>query len=109
MASQQREVEQKYDVGEAATLPSLDDLPGVACIGGPHTFHLEAHYFDTEDLALGRRGITLRRRTGGEGDGWHLKIPVKGARQEIHAPLGRAAHVPPIALRRIVHGVVRNA
>jgi CHAD domain-containing protein len=109
MPSHQREVEDKYDVGDVAALPSLADLPDVACVGGPHTLWLEAHYFDTEDLALGRRGITLRRRTGGDDDGWHLKLPVKGARQEIHAPLGRAARVPPIALRRIVQGVVRDS
>src|SRR5690349_5744079 len=108
MGSRHREVEHKYDVEDAAALPSLTDLPDVASVGGPHNFRLEAHYFDTEDLALGRRGITLRRRTGGDDDGWHLKLPVKGARQEIHAPLGRTVQIPPIALRRIVLGVVRG-
>src|SRR5215510_15475089 len=108
MASREREVEHKYDVEDAAAMPPLADLPDVASVGGPHRFQLQAHYFDTEDLALGRRGITLRRRTGGDDDGWHLKLPVKGARQEIHAPLGRTVQVPPIALRRIVQGVVRD-
>lgn len=93
---------------DASALPSLADLPDVASVSGPHTFRLEAHYFDTEELALGRSGITLRRRTGGDDDGWHLKLPVKGAREEIHAPLGRTTHTPPIALRRIVQGVVRD-
>jgi len=108
MTSRHREVEHTYDVEAAAELPPLVDLPDVASVGGPLRYRLEAHYFDTEDLALGRRGITLRRRTGGNDDGWHLKLPVRGARQEIHAPLGRTVTAPPIALRRIVQGVVRE-
>ena len=108
VATGQREVETKYDVDEAAALPTLDELPDVDRVEGPRTVRLEARYFDTEDLALGRRGITLRRRTGGDDEGWLLKLPVTGARQEIHAPLGRTVHTPPLALRRVVQGVVRD-
>jgi CHAD domain-containing protein len=108
MATGHREVETKYDVDETAALPTLDELPDVDRVEGPRTVRLEARYFDTEDLALGRRGITLRRRTGGDDEGWHLKLPVTGARQEIHAPLGRSVHTPPLALRRVVQGVVRD-
>jgi CHAD domain-containing protein len=108
MPSGHREVETKYDVDDATALPELGDLPDVASIVGPRTFRLEATYFDTDSVALGRHGITLRRRTGGDDEGWHLKLPVDGARQEIHAPLGRSAQAPPIALRRIVQGVVRG-
>ena len=108
MTSQQREAETTYDVGESAALPSLADLPDVSRVEGPRTVELDAHYFDTDDLALGRRGITLRRRTGGDDEGWHLKIPVEGARQEIRAPLGRTVNRPPSALLRVVHEVVRE-
>src|SRR5207244_2319111 len=51
--------------------------------------YLSATYFDTEDLALIQHKITLRRRVGGDDEGWHLKLPVrKDTRQELHAPLG---------------------
>ncbi len=51
---------------------------------------LDAVYFDTADLRLAARRITLRRRTGGDDDGWHLKLPTTEAdtRTEVHAPLG---------------------
>ncbi len=48
-------------------------------------------YFDTpaRDLACNR--ITLRRRTGGDDAGWHLKLPAgPDARTEVRAPLGTA-------------------
>lgn len=108
MAGGHREVETKYDVDDATALPELADLPDVTSVQGPRTFQLEATYFDTEDLALGRHGITLRRRTGGVDEGWHLKLPTGGARQEIRATLGRSTTTPPISLRRIVQGVVRD-
>ena len=108
MPTGHHEVETKYDVADDVALPDIADLPDVARVEGPHTFLLEARYFDTEDLALARRGITLRRRTGGEDEGWHLKLPVSGARQEIQAALGRSTRTPPLALRRVVQGVVRN-
>jgi CHAD domain-containing protein len=108
MPTGHREVETKYDVVDDSALPKVADLPDVARVEGPHTFLLEAHYFDTDDLALARRGITLRRRTGGEDEGWHLKLPVSGAREEIHAALGRSTRTPPLALRRVVQGVARD-
>ena len=37
---------------------------------------LEAVYYDTPNLRLLAEGVTLRRRTGGEDAGWHLKLPV---------------------------------
>ena len=108
MPTTHREVERKYYVDDNVALPTLEDLPDVSRVDGPRTDDLEARYFDTDDLALGRRGITLRRRTGGTDPGWHLKLPVDGARQEIHAPLGRSVRTPPVALRRVVQEVVRQ-
>ena len=75
MASQEVEVEKKYDVGADAEVPDLTEVPGVARVGEPRVDHLEAVYFDTEDSALAARGITLRRRTGGSDAGWHAKLP----------------------------------
>ncbi|MEO8283390.1 MAG: CYTH and CHAD domain-containing protein [Pseudarthrobacter sp.] len=110
MASQDVEVEKKYDVGADAEVPDLTEVPGVARVGVPHVDHLEAVYFDTEDSALAARGITLRRRTGGSDAGWHAKLPPgdgagaesAGAgssseprrRRELRAPLGQPGVVP---------------
>ena len=56
-------------------------------------------YYDTADLRLIRVGITLRRRTGGEDAGWHLKLPAgtdtwDEIRLPLTAPGGRRAATP---------------
>ena len=83
------ETERKFDVDERAVRPPLNELPGVLAIAAPVTHDLEAVYFDTADLVLTAQHITLRRRTGGDDAGWHLKLPLSGGRrQEIHARRG---------------------
>ncbi len=95
MAATVNETETKYDAPAGAGLPGLDRLPGVAATSGPEEQRLEAEYYDTGDLRLIRAGITLRRRSGGADDGWHLKLPLgNGTRREIRRPLGTARHVP---------------
>ncbi|MFJ6133634.1 CYTH and CHAD domain-containing protein [Janibacter terrae] len=88
----------------------LPDLAGVATTGERRVHDLAATYLDTPGLALQRARTTLRRRTGGDDAGWHLKLPREdGARTERHAPLGRtAARVPP-ELRELVTAVVGAA
>ena len=55
----------------------------------PVVQHLDAEYFDTADLRLLRRSIALRRRTGGDDAGWHLKMQkTLGERIEVRRPLG---------------------
>lgn len=83
------EVERKYDVDESVVVPPLHGLPGVRSVAQPVEHRLDATYFDTEDLALARARITLRRRTGGDDEGWHLKLPAGGdTRRELQFPLG---------------------
>ncbi|MCE3292504.1 MAG: metal-chelation protein [Arthrobacter sp.] len=114
------ETEKKYDVGPGAALPALQDISGVGRVGEPSEAVLEAVYFDTADLALAARRITLRRRTGGTDAGWHLKLAPEGnqssqgggdsvpQRQEIHAPLGQADVVPDQLLVHL-HAYLRGA
>jgi CHAD domain-containing protein len=109
MATGHLEIEAKYDVDEAFTLPALDGHEGVAALDAPVEHRLEAIYHDTEDLRLLRARITLRRRTGGPDAGWHLKLPAGTARREVHAPLGRAVKSPPRALLAPVAGILRGA
>ncbi len=90
------ETEQKFDVPAGFTLPSLTG-PGVASVTPPDVLHLSATYFDTAGLRLIDAKVTLRRRTGGTDEGWHIKLPVSAdTRRELHFPLDEAEHeVPP--------------
>lgn len=105
----QREIERTYAPEVDAALPDLTGLPAVARLGEPQVDALEAVYFDTADLALTRAGVSLRRRTGGADEGWHLKVPADEGRDEIRVPLSRARHHPPAELRRAVLAWVRKA
>ncbi len=93
MTGDHLETEQKYDADADFVLPEL----GGRRTAAPKRIYLSATYFDTDDLDLIRHKITLRRRVGGDDEGWHLKLPVrKDTRQEMHAPLdeGAASSVP---------------
>ena len=93
MTGDHLETEQKYDADADFALPEL----GGRRTAAPKRIYLSATYFDTDDLDLIRHKITLRRRVGGDDEGWHLKLPVrKDTRQEMHAPLdeGAAGSVP---------------
>lgn len=82
------EIEQKFEVHEDFKRPDFGALPGVTA-AAPVVYHLDAVYFDTEGDRLAASKITLRRRTGGTDEGWHLKLPEGiGRRLEVHEPLG---------------------
>jgi inorganic triphosphatase YgiF len=91
------ETERKYDVDEWTELP---DLSRIAKVERSEPVMLRAVYFDTADGALSAARVTLRRRTGGEDEGWHLKTPEgEAGRREHHAPLGNdLAAQPPAEL-----------
>ncbi|WP_328531082.1 CYTH and CHAD domain-containing protein [Nocardioides sp. NBC_00368] len=108
MATTVIEIERKYDVDEHVPLPDLIGLPDATRVDPQTPFTLSATYYDTEDLDLIRAGITLRRRTGGEDAGWHLKLPVGGDRHELQVPLDGVSEEPPPELTGILRGVVRD-
>ncbi|MBO1333950.1 CYTH and CHAD domain-containing protein [Streptomyces sp. VRA16 Mangrove soil] len=94
MAETKREIERKYDAPSPTDtpfrLPDLHKVPGVEEIIAKGVVELDAVYYDTADQRLAADNITLRRRTGGDDAGWHLKLPVslsEGIRDEIRAPL----------------------
>src|SRR5450759_127743 len=101
------EVERKFDVDPGALLPDLSGA-AVAVSEGVES-KLDATYFDTADTRLARHRITLRRRTGGDDAGWHLKLPAGlDERTEVRLPLGRATRKVPVALAREVRALVRD-
>lgn len=106
-----KEIESKYRASRDLVLPDLEGrLEGVSSIDTPDALHLVAVYYDTADLRLAREGITLRRRSGGDDDGWHLKVPADpsdpGVRDEIHVAAGDEI---PERLRQAVTAYVRFA
>jgi CHAD domain-containing protein len=102
------EVERTYDVDSTTVLPTMVGVEGVARVGQAVELELEAVYFDTVGLDLARRGVTVRRRTGGADAGWHLKLPGVGdARIELRRPLGRATRAVPGPLVEPVRALVR--
>lgn len=105
------EVEAKFAVADHTTAPDLTRLPSVASVGEPRVQELSSIYYDTADLRLTREKITLRRRTGGSDDGWHVKLPASGGRLELHAALGEPVDGQfevPAELLAQVRAVVRN-
>ena len=108
-ASQHDETERKFDVETRTVLPNLASAEGVVSVDQPSEFQLEAVYFDTPDHDLARNRITLRRRTGGADDGWHLKLPAgPDTRTEIREPLGPPGGDVPDPLRTRVRAIVRD-
>ncbi|MFE1904673.1 CHAD domain-containing protein [Streptomyces gardneri] len=88
MAETKREIERKYEATSGTRVPDLTRVPGIAAVADRGVMELDAVYYDTPDLRLAADGLTLRRRTGGSDEGWHLKFPVaSGIRDEIRAPL----------------------
>jgi inorganic triphosphatase YgiF len=86
---EQTETERKYDVDAGFAVPDLSGSGGAVSMSPPDVQHLAATYYDTDDLRLIGSRITLRRRTGGDDAGWHIKLPVGGdTRRELHFPLG---------------------
>jgi CHAD domain-containing protein len=95
MTDAHTEIELKYDVPPSFVLPALDTAIAGATDVETEVVQLEAIYFDTPDLRLAKRRITLRRRAGGGDQGWHLKLPVgNGERNELSEPWTDELTVP---------------
>ncbi|MFF3731523.1 CHAD domain-containing protein [Streptomyces sp. NPDC002476] len=102
MADSKREIERKYEATAETRLPDLSRVAGVSSVVHQGVGELDAVYYDTEDLRLAAASITLRRRTGGDDAGWHLKFPVaSGIRDELREPLSDT-------LPRSLAGLVRS-
>ncbi|WP_314037985.1 CYTH and CHAD domain-containing protein [Dietzia sp. CH92] len=98
------EVESKFEVADDIRTPSADSFAPLVA-DAPVEHELSAVYYDTDDLSLTRHKVTLRRRTGGDDEGWHLKLPAHAGRIELQAPLGDEV---PEELLSAVAGLVRR-
>ncbi len=103
------EIERKFEVPEDLAVPDLTGVAGVARVVDAGEDELEATYFDTTDLRLATTGVTVRRRTGGGDEGWHLKLPTGSDRFELRLPLSRAKHTVPKEFRDALQSVVGDA
>ncbi len=102
------EHELKLGVWPGFELPDLQGACDGATASGPEEWRLEAVYFDTPDLRLLRRGVTVRFRRGEEpADVWTAKLPDEApaiglARREISIP-GAPASMP-VLMEDLVRG-----
>jgi CHAD domain-containing protein len=107
--SRHLEVERKFEVVESTVSPSFEGLSSVARAERSASQQLDAVYFDTPNHDLAAHHVTLRRRTGGADDGWHLKLPAgPDARTEVRTPLGDDADTVPDSLLDVVLAIVRD-
>jgi CHAD domain-containing protein len=106
------EREAKLGAWPGFAMPDLSGVaPGVRVEARP-TLELDAVYVDTPDLALVRRGGSLRRRTGEGAPRWTLKLPVGSSdvvlsRRELDVE--DAGDQVPERLARLVTGWVRRS
>ncbi|MBW5480668.1 CYTH and CHAD domain-containing protein [Streptomyces bambusae] len=110
MADTKREIERKFEFTKPKAsrrgVPDLTGTAGIAAVLDRGTADLDAVYYDTPDGRLAADGLTLRRRTGGEDEGWHLKLPVSpGVRDEVRAALSDTV---PRSLAALVRSRVRD-
>ncbi len=101
---QQTETERKFALLPGADVPDLSDI---ASVGEPTVLDLSATYIDSPAYELTRARLTLRRRTGGNDEAWHLKLPARdGARTELHSPLTETDN--PMLVPRDLRAVVNQ-
>ena len=107
--------ERKYDpdTGGTAALEAVKTMAGAVGVAGvseQEEQFLDAIYYDTADLRLIGGGITLRRRSGGEDAGWHVKLPAgANTRDEIRLLLTAPGGAIPYELTALVRAYTREA
>lgn len=102
------EVERKYELPDDFTMPPMIGIADVARVTAPDDQHLDATYYDTAGLRLTSAKVTLRRRSGGNDAGWHLKRPSGGERSELQVPAKTKQRTPPAEIATQVRALTRG-
>jgi CHAD domain-containing protein len=105
-----QEIERSFSPGPGDELPDLTALGAVVAVEPAGEDELDATYYDAPGLPLLRAGVTLRRRAGGDDEGWHLKLPgaTSSTRTELQEGLGAGGGRPPAELGDLVAGWTRG-
>lgn len=115
-----REVEFKFRVPldfdvESVLTGESSFLTGGFSVDIEQPRNMSAIYFDTPTASLLRWGITLRNRSGGADDGWHLKLPIfgekviKGATKRLELHASGDSELPPADFIAVVGILLRDA
>jgi CHAD domain-containing protein len=102
------EVERKYELPDDFAMPSMIGIADVAGVTAPDDQHLDATYYDTAGLRLTSGRVTLRRRSGGNDAGWHLKRPSGGERSELQLPATAKQRTPPPQITTQIRALTRG-
>ncbi len=100
------EIELKFVLSTRDEIPRFE---GFGSLGITSEFELNALYFDTPDLLLTSKGVSLRRRSGGDDAGWHLKASTKGSKRRVETRAEITGARPPAVLRDILGEVVHQS
>jgi len=101
VADTSREIETKFDVAPDFVLGDPADFAKPGSGIESRIVQLDSTYYDTAEQDLLRSGLSLRRRSGDDDTGWHLKVPGAGFRTELHWPLA-GNEQPPDELHRLI-------
>lgn len=108
MTSSLIEREDKFDAEPDFVLPDVTGLLPEGARVETSSARLRSYYFDTDDHALLRADMTLRRRTGSTDTGWQLKVPHRPAREEIRVDGNGNARKVPDSLQELLLGTTRG-
>ncbi len=101
-------------VGTVPGLAGTTMDTGIARVDRHAPVEVVSEYHDTEELRLIRWGVTLRRRSGGNHEGWRLSWPgdgeQEGSAEQMDLPLddGGPGQVPPV-MADVVTALVRRS
>jgi CHAD domain-containing protein len=84
------EREEKWEVDDRFEVPDLASLFRDARVEHD-VVDLVSEYYDTPERDLQAHRVSLRRRSGDDDTGWHVKLPAADGRTELHWPLTDAA------------------
>ena len=104
------DVDGTFDLSAIPELVMAADAENLTETTGPERSTVQATLFDTVDRQLLAAGVEIRRQTGSDVDGWHLRVMLPGsAPHDARLALGRSERTVPIQFRRLTWVHARGA